>query len=292
MRVTDAMQGDLLRWDLQTVQGQMMNEQQQLATGHRIQVPSDDPVGTENVLQWQAALDQNTQDQANAKDAQAWLETGQSALQQAVTQVQRIRTLALEANQGTLTPQQLQSVAEQVSASQDALAQAAAARVGDSYIFSGDQTETQPFVLGTSGYTYAGGSGSVTRELVPGVQVAVNVNGGTVFGPVFAAVRQILGDLGKGNPGAVAGKDLTTLDSALNGLIGAEGQVGGILQQVTSGQSQLTATGVALQKLQAGTLDTDVTQAVVRLQQLQLSYQSALAVGAQLMRQTLADYLQ
>ena len=292
MRVSDNMLGTTLISDLQRVQSQMLQVQQQVATGQRIQAPSNDPVGTENVLQWDSALAQNTQDQTNAQDALSWLNAGSNSLSQGVSILQEVRSLAVSVGSGDLTSNQLQSVADQVTSAANSLAQVANTKVGADYIFSGDQTQTIPFVQGTGGtWTYQGNSGAIARELAPGMSVPVNVPGGTLFGPAFSAIQQILTDLGSGAVGNVTGADLKQLDSAISGLTGGEGLVGGRAQQVTSAQSQLVNMEATLKQLRAGTLDTNVTQAVVQLQQLQVSYQSALAVGAQLMQKTLANYL-
>lgn len=293
MRVADNMLGTALTADLQRVQGQLLQVQQQLSTGQRINQPSDNPIGTENVLQWDSALAQNAQDQSNAQDALTWLNTGASALGQAVNVMQQVRNLAVSVGSGDLTASQLQTIADQVKSAQASLAQVANTKVGSDYIFSGDQTATAAFAQGAGGaYTYQGNAGSISRELAPGVHVQVNVSGGTAFSAAFAAIAQVATDLGSGGSVAnVTGSDLHQLDSAITGLTSSEGLLGGRAQQVTAAQSQLTTMETTLKQLRAGTLDTNVTQAVVQLQQLQVSYQSALAVGAQLMQKTLANYL-
>ena len=291
MRVTQTMLGSMLQSDLQNVQAQMLQTQQELATGHRILQPSDHPIATENVLQWQAGLAQNTQYQANASDAASWLSQSQSALQSAVGLAQKVRTLAVGAGAGTLTTAERAAIAQQIQSVQASLVGVANTQVGAHYLFSGEQTATQPFVSGSTGVTYAGGGGSIVREIGPGVMVTVNTLG-SVFTPVFGAIGQILSDLGSSTTvGKVTGSDLTQLDQALNGLIGAQGQSGAQSQQVTQAQGQLEAMAASLQQLRASGLDTNVARTVVRLQEQQTSYQSALAVGAQLLQPTLAKYL-
>ena len=66
--MTSGMTAQMVETSLQQIQQQLMHVQGQLASGHRINRPSNDPIGTENVLQWQNALDQNTQYQSNAQD--------------------------------------------------------------------------------------------------------------------------------------------------------------------------------------------------------------------------------
>lgn len=295
MRVTEMMMGSLLTSDLQNVQTQLMQEQSQMASGRRINAPSDDPIGAENVVQWQGAIDQNTQYQQNAKDGVSWLQNTQSALQSAVNLAQQVRTLAVSTSTGSLTTQQYQAIAMQVQALQGSLVTVANTKVGDHYLFSGFQTGTTPFSVSGSAVSYVGGAGQMTREVSPGISIPVNVDGNTALTPVFSAISAILNDLnGGGTPANVSNNatgDLATLDSALNTLTNAEGQAGAYLQQVQSAQSHLTDLGQSLQQLKSGVLDNDLAQSVVQLQQLQTTYQSALAVGAKMIQPTLATYL-
>jgi flagellar hook-associated protein 3 FlgL len=295
MRVTDWMAGAMLGADLQNVRTQLLQTQAQLASGHRITAPSDDPIGAENVVQWQQAIAQNEQYQANAKDGLAWLESSQAALQQAVALAQQVRTLAVGTSTGLLTAQEYQAIAQKVQALQASLMEVANTKVGDHYLFSGQQTGTAPFAQVGGTVTYVGGSGAIVREVSPGAVVQVNVDGNATFSPLFAAIGAILQDLvGGGNPANVANAatgDLAALDAALDTLTDAEGQIGASMQRLQQAQGYLTDLGIALQQLRSGTYDDDLAQSVVRLQQLQVALQSALAVGANLLQPSLLAYL-
>lgn len=289
--MTQTMLGSMLTADLQGVQGQMLQVQQQLASGRRIQQPSDDPVGTENVLQWQNALDQNTQFQNNAKDATNWLQSTDSALQSAVGLAQQVRNLAVSVNTGDLNSTEYTAIANQVSALQASLVEVGNTKAGDHYLFNGDQTTTAPFTLAGTTVTFAGGTGNQMREVSPGMSIQANAPGSALM-PLFAAITQIVTDLGSpATAGNVTGSDLGALDAALGTLTDTDGQVGAQLQQAQHAQGLLTDLGQSLQTLRGGTLNADMAKSVVQLQQLQVSYQSALAVGAGMMQHTLADYL-
>ena len=295
MRVTDLMMGSLLTSDLQNVQTQLLQTQAQMASGHRINVPSDDPIGAENVVQWQNAIDQNAEYQNNAKDGVAWLQQSQAAMQAAINLAQQVRTLAVSTSTGTMTSQEYQTIAQQVQALQASLLATANTKVGDHYLFSGHQTTTAPFTVAGTAVSYVGGTGQATREVSPGVRIPVTVDGNATFTPLFSAIAAILNDLaGTGSPSNVASTstgDLATLDSALGTLTNAEGQAGAYMQQLQSAQGHLADLGVSLQQLKAGVLDNDLAKSVVQFQQLQTGYQSALAVGAKMIQPTLANYL-
>ncbi len=305
--MTSGMTAQMVETSLQQIQQQLMHVQGQLASGHRINRPSNDPIGTENVLQWQNVLDQNTQYQSNAQNAVTSLDATQSALQGAVSLAQQVRALAVSVGSGSLTSQQAQSIAAQIGSLRSSLLNLANTQVTGQYIFSGQQTAVQPFSAGAAGVTYRGGAGTLQREVAPGQYVQATVNGNAAFAPVFQAVQAILYDLGPGgNPNNIAANatlsgtnpynpgpqgDLAQLDAAIAGLTTAEGQAGSQLQQTQLAQSQLAAAQTALQELQGNTLNDNMAQSVVQLQQLQVDYRSALGAASAVLQQTLASYV-
>jgi flagellar hook-associated protein 3 FlgL len=307
VRVTSGMTASLVENSLQQVQQQLVQVQAQLASGHRINRPSDDPIGTENVLQWQNALAQNAQYQANAQNAATWLQGTQSALQSAISLADQVRSLAVSVGSGAVTAQQEQAIASEIGGLQSSLLNLANTQVAGQYIFSGQQTLVQPFSSGAGGIAYGGGTGTVLREVAPGEYVQANVDGQAAFAPVFQAIAAILYDLGSGgNPNNIAANptqtgtnpynpgpqgDLAQLDAAIAGLTSAEGQAGAQLQQTQNAQSQLTAAQTALQTLEGNTLNDNMAQSVVSLQQLQVDYQSALGAASAILQQSLASYL-
>jgi flagellar hook-associated protein 3 FlgL len=291
------MLGSMLTADLQSVQTQMLQVQQELSSGHRIIQPSNDPVGTQNVLVWQNAIDQNAQYQRNAQNAVGWLQSTDSALQSAIGLVQQVRTLAVSTSAGTLTTAEYQAISDQVTSLLNSLVAVANTKMGDHYLFNGDQTTIAPFTQSGTSVTFDGTSGNQMREVFPGQSVQANI-GGSVFSSAFSAISTMLGYLASPSTAAqvtqtVGGtaSALQLLDAALNGLINADGQAGAQLEQAQNAQSLLTNLGQSLQQLQAGTLDANLPKTVVSLQELQVSYQSALAVGAKLIQPTLANYL-
>lgn len=295
MRVTDSMLGNILTQDLQSVQGQLLTQQQQLSSGQRINTPSDSPSGIQEVLQLNHDLSQNTQYQANANDALTWLHTTDTALSNIVQLAQSVRTLAVSAS-GAMPSSQVTALASQAASVLQNMVDTANTQQGSSYIFAGTAVDssTPPFSQDSSGnVTYSGNTGSMKMLIGPSAEITTNT-AGIALVPLFSAVQQVVTDLKTGTTtslGQLAGSDLATLDQSLNGVIAAESVAGSSSQEAQNAVSQLSANQNQWRQLKASVLDTNVTSAVVRLQQLQNTYQSALAVGSQLIQPTLAKYL-
>jgi len=295
VRVTDQMLGNVLQQDLQSIQQRLLQQQQQLASGQQINQPSDNPAGTEQVLSLNHALAENQQYEANAQQALTWLQTTGQALTNIVQLAQSLRTLAVGTT-GTMPASQVQALASQAAALLQSMVDAANTQQAGLYVFAGTdvQQSSPPFSLNASGQvTYQGNGLAMRMAIGPAAEVQTNTPG-TVLLPLFSAVSQIVSDLQTGTTASLAqvgGSDLSTLDQALQGVISAQGVAGSMAQEVQDATTQLSSYGVQLQQLRASVLDTNVASAVVHLQQLENTYQSALAVGAQLMQPTLAKYL-
>jgi len=295
VRVTDQMLGNILRQDLQSVQSQLLTQQQQLSSGQRITVPSDNPAGTEEVLALNHELAENTQYQNNAHQALTWLQTTGDALSNMVSLGQSVRTLAVSAS-GAMPAAQVAALADQAASVLQNMVATANTQQGSSYIFAGTDVDgsTPPFTQGSGGQvTYGGNNGSMEMAIGASTEMTTNT-AGNVLMPLFSAVQQVVSDLQSGTAtslGRLTGSDLNALDQALDGVIGVQGVAGSAAQEVRNISGQLSAFADQWQQLKGSILDTNVTSATVRLQQLENTYQSALAIGSQLIQPTLAKYL-
>ena len=93
MRITNNMLSSQLLLNLNRNAQQMNNTQTQLATGRKINKPSDDPVGITYSLRYRAELSSNEQYQKNVDSAISWLEFNDTVMNQAGNVVQRLREL-------------------------------------------------------------------------------------------------------------------------------------------------------------------------------------------------------
>src|SRR3974377_173559 len=83
--------------DLQSVFAKLTDLQDQAATLKRLRKPSDAPADVGSAMHLHAAINRNTQYATNIGDASAWLGTADNALTSAVSQLQRVNTLVVQA---------------------------------------------------------------------------------------------------------------------------------------------------------------------------------------------------
>lgn len=184
---------------LQKLQRELNELQEQVATGRRIQRPSDDPVGSARALNLRESLDSIQQFQRNAGLAESRLRLEEETLTGVTDLLQRTRELTLQAANGTQTNETRQFIAAELRLGLDQLLALANTRdASDEYLFAGYQTGTQPFTRTASGFSYNGDQGqrfvsvSRTRQVAdsdPGERIFARIregNGQTLALPAAA----------------------------------------------------------------------------------------------------------
>jgi flagellar hook-associated protein 3 FlgL len=185
MRVTQSLNQTQFLSALDTLESNLSQTQNQISAGVNFTTPSQDPIAAGAVNNYDQALSQSKQYTANSNSAQTSLQTEDTALSQLQSQLQSLRSLALEANSGTQTGEDLSAIAEQATQIQNSLLSLANTQDGNGqYIFSGFATQTQPFSLTATGASYAGDQGQNQIQIAPGQTLASSDNGDVVFNQI------------------------------------------------------------------------------------------------------------
>lgn len=163
-------------------QSRLNKTQIQLGTGKRVVAPSDDPTAAVQILDLKKSIDISRRYQINIGVARATLNTEEQALRSAIDIVQRVRELTLQANTGTLSDQQRQGIAIEVSEHIAGLLNIANTQDSNGdYLFAGYSAGARPFSQGAAGFNYAGDQGQRLLQVGPTRQVAVSDSGTDVF---------------------------------------------------------------------------------------------------------------
>jgi flagellar hook-associated protein 3 FlgL len=171
---------------MQDNQSRLAKTQLQVATGRAILTPADDPSGAGRVLDLRRAAEAQAQYQRNAEAALNRLSLEETTLGSVTGVLQRVRELALQGANGTLSPQDRAAVATEVRERLDELLGLANTRDGQGeYLFAGSQTRTEPFVrtAGAGGpvYGYRGDDLARAVQVSEGLQVRSGDSGQAVF---------------------------------------------------------------------------------------------------------------
>ena len=164
-------------------QSTLAKTQQQLATGQRILTPSDDPSASTRVLELDQLIDTTKQYQRNSDYAETRLKLEETVLSDVGDVLQRIRELAVRANNDTLSAGDRNAIAKEVRINLDALLQLSNSKdATGEYLFAGNRVATEPFIdNGAGNYSYDGDQGVRKLQIGPSRQVSVGDAGDNVF---------------------------------------------------------------------------------------------------------------
>jgi flagellar hook-associated protein 3 FlgL len=161
----------------------VVETQHQVSTGLRINSPSDDPVAAARVAHLDASLARLDQYQANAAFARNQLGLEEASLTEAISHLQRIRELTLQANNASMGSGDRHVIAAEIRQHRDALVTLAnTTDVDGRYLYAGYRESTTPFTIAPSGsVVYNGDQGQRTLQISDSRFVAVNDSGADVF---------------------------------------------------------------------------------------------------------------
>ncbi|MCC6207076.1 MAG: flagellar hook-associated protein FlgL [Gammaproteobacteria bacterium] len=194
-------------------QTKVARTQEQLSSGKRILTPSDDPSGASALIGYRQSLDTIAQYQENITSARQRLQREESVLGSAGNILDRIRELALEANNSALSAADRRFIAVEVRQNLDeVMTLANATDANGEYIFAGYQGRVQPFTRNSSSeYLYSGDSGQRFLQVGSTQQVATGDSGDDVFMRIRAGngTFNVSADLANRGNGVIATGSVT-----------------------------------------------------------------------------------
>ena len=291
--------------NLQIIQNRMSTDEQQLTSGLRVNVASDAPDQISEILQTRAQISGVQQTQQNLSAVSPIVDSGESAIQQAIQLLDTATTLATGAAGSTTTAAQRLDSAPQVQGILEQLVSLSQTAVAGNYVFSGDQS-TQP----TYSVNLANGNG-VNQLSQPGPPGQIddangiafstgltaqqifddrNANGSYAPDNVFAAVNGLLTALQTNNVTSVQ-QAITNIQSASAYLNNESSFYGGVQNTITAANTSASSTLVTLQQQLSNLQDADATSDALDLTSVQTNEQAAMSAEAELKPQSLFTYL-
>ena len=196
-------------------QAKLSKTQEQVATGKRIFKPSEDPIGAARVVDLRNTLQSSEQYQKNIDSARSRLSIEETILGNSTDILQRVRELAIAANNASQTNETRNFISEEVSQLLDEiLAIANTTDGGGDYMFSGSKTNFKTFVNNENGeYEYQGDNTQRNIQIGPKRVISTSDSGNYVFRAIrdgnttFAALESPT-NKGTGiiDPGSVSGE--------------------------------------------------------------------------------------
>ncbi len=280
---------------INTAAEQMLRAQGQVQTGRRVRVASDDPAAAQRVIAGRTEMGAIDSFTRSADTASARLSVMDGVLTALVDTLTEAQTTAAQGRGSTADQPQRDAVAAALLGQRDRVASFLNTTFRGTYLFSGGQAQTPPYVLTGAGWTYQGDLTPVTVEIGRARDVAIALNGNaiaqgsdavnvlTAFDNLIVAVQA------RDEAGMAAGMD--GLSRAFERTLRTQSQVGSDLRSAADEQVTLTQFRLATLTRVSKDEDADMVAAITEMNQAQTAYQAALgAVGASA-KVSLLDYL-
>ena len=180
--------------NVKSIQGQQSRVTdigEQLATGRRINAPSDDPRGAAQLLNLQQSQQANEQFGDNRASAQRQISNQLSYLDSAGEALDSAKSNLVRAANGTLNDADRASLADELEGALNQVTGSANARdASGNYMFSGFETNTRPFDA-DNGYAYAGDAGQRSLQIDGSRDMSLNTAGSNIFASTTATADYV-----------------------------------------------------------------------------------------------------
>ncbi|CAA9488595.1 MAG: Flagellar hook-associated protein FlgL [uncultured Solirubrobacteraceae bacterium] len=296
-RITESMTGRRLLADLNASTGLVSKYQRQISSGRRMEKPSDDPLATHTAMRLRSELQGLANDRRSISDAKGWLDTTEAALGSITEVVHRTNELALQGSNGTMAQKDRNKIADEIDQLIETAKSAANASYGGRFVFSGTDTDQQPYTVGGPDAWNGDTGGAIYRTVGAGQTITVNVRGEDVLGSggadgkLLSTMRDLAANLRSGNLAAIRANDISALQTNLEEVTSARGIVGALTTRIESANDRLAQIEEDTTGLLSEAEDTDIAKALIQLTTQQSVYQAALKSGQTLIQPSLLDFI-
>lgn len=306
MRITNNMIINNIMRNLNNNLKRMNDVNQQLSTGKKFKLPSDDPIGVSKSLKLNTDLSKIEQYKRNADDALSWMEVTESAVAEIGEVLQRARELAVDAANGTKTPDDLKKISSEIGQLKDHIIKVANTTYAGRYIFSGYKTD-QELLVDDGKYNFDLKQGEVS---VYNVGVAENIEVNTVGLKIFGTgdsdyssdasendksylidVFDKFEDALNNDDSTVIQESIDKIDGCMNQLLQVRADIGAKTNRLELTKSKLESQTLTFTELLSNNEDVDMAEAIMNLNVEQNIYRASLAAGAQSIQPSLIDFL-
>lgn len=317
MRITNRMMADRSLLNLNATLRRMDRYHQQLSTGKRISMPSDDPSGTERSMRLHTTILETEQYVSTVGEAISWLDSADAALDQASTLLQRARELVVAGANGALPAESREALAVEMDQLVEDLITVGNLKHGIKFVFAGENTLTTPFVgisdpaeYPQNGKGETVGGAPITRveyrgttldpadplsgivvEIGGGSTMRISTHGNDALSLAFEALIEARNHLWEGDTQSLSTTDIVKMDEAIDQVLRARSDIGAKSNRLELVRDRLNHLHTNLTKLLSDIEDIDPAEAIMHLKMEETVYRAALASGARIIMPSLLDFL-
>ena len=287
MRITNGvMVGNMMK-HLQDNMKKLDDLNQKLASGKKFQNPSENPIGATTSMELKNILKSNNQYIDNIEQSKDWLNSSESALNNAGKILQRGRELAVNGANGSLAKGDRKALANEVEQLHNELITISNTQLGDQYLFSGQKTNTAAF---DENGNFQGDTRAIEREIGPDTTMRINANGKRTFEDAIERLDLLKEHLNNDNASAIQ-QDISELDKAIDINVKDRTKIGAKINRLDLTQNRFEEEKIQTKELLSKNEDVDIAQTITNLKMQESVYRASLSVGARSIQPSLVDFI-
>jgi flagellar hook-associated protein 3 FlgL len=294
VRVNPNISNDLLS-ALSIAKQQEQTDLLQLASGRRVNSPSDDPAAAAILVQNHAQSSTDDQYLRSATSLQSELQTADSTLSSIVTTLDRATSLGVQGSTGTLSDTDRNALVGELQGIQSQLVSLANLSYQGQYLFAGTATTMQPYKADAtvpSGVRYDGNGNTNEIAVGNGYNLQVNLPGSQLFSgsgtDMFQSIQDLISTLQSNS-----GVDTATaaVRASFDHITAQRVFYGNAMNQLSSQQTYLNNDKLQLSTQEDAVGGADMASTTTSLLNAQNAQTAALAAAGRITQTNLFDYL-
>lgn len=306
MKISTTLYFDRATQQLGDVQGELAKTQEQLSIGKQIVKPSDSPDKASLVTRLESELSRQSNYQNTLKSVNTRLQSEETVLKNTSDVMVRMKELATQAANDTLSPADRQSIALEVSSLKDqVLSLANTQDTNGNYLFSGSRVGSPAFGKNAQGQVVYQGDESRMKVAVcdsrrmnlnmPGSDAFVKVirtdtNGNKTGVGFFQAIDDLANAVKNSDHNNIQ-RGIAEIDSLQQGVSDATAQIGTDMNVVDMQNSVLDEITLRLKTTKSDAEDLDYTSAITKMNKDQLALEAAQSSFAKISQLSLFKYM-
>ncbi|CAN5460648.1 hypothetical protein BH10PLA1_BH10PLA1_02680 [soil metagenome] len=188
-RVSNLLRTNVVSQSVSSIQEQLLQVQNELATGRRLNSPSDNPGDSAVAQQLRKALEAQKSYSANLTAAQTQLSTVDSTTNDLNNLLLQAQTIASQNVGSDVTPDARKAAAAVVDSIYNQALTIANKQSNGVYLFAGDKSGKAPYVETNGGVKFVGSTALLSNLVDDHTSSTFNVDGTSIFGAVSSQVQ-------------------------------------------------------------------------------------------------------
>ena len=236
----------------------------QVSSGKMLERPSDDPNGVSKAMSLKSSLAANGQYEKNIDETNLWLDETDQTIGKMTDVMQRVRELTVNGNNGTLAPEDRETIAAEIEQLKEQISEFSKAKVNGQELFGAEKTFT----------------------ISNGITIPANVGAERLLGETLAVLDEVAGNIRSGKEASIE-----DIDTSMNNMLSVQSEIGARTNRVEAFENRLLDNNLQLGKMLSSIEDVDYAEAMIKLKSEESIYQASLAASAKIIQPSLMDFL-